>query len=58
MSEKMSTKHSLKIPKDDSFEKPLSLLEQLVIEDMKNHNIDYPYCSVDDVKNYWKERLQ
>lgn len=32
-------------------------LERLVQGDMKKHGINYPYCSVDDVKAYWKQRL-
>lgn len=35
-----------------------SLLEDLVQIDMRDHGINYPYCEVEAVKNYWKERLE
>jgi hypothetical protein len=54
----MSTEHDLKILGDNGFQKPLSLLEYMVIEDMQKNNINYPHCSVEDVKNYWKEKLE
>jgi hypothetical protein len=34
-----------------------SALELLVIKDMHENGLDYPFISVDAVKEYWRERL-
>jgi len=35
-----------------------SSLEELVTKDMHKEGINYPYCEVEAVQNYWKERLE
>lgn len=48
----------MEFPNLNSNSKVYSDLELLVQEDMKKKGLNYPFISVEQVKDYWKSLLQ